>query len=90
MQAVVDSLVVESNDPVTEGLLEVKDIYRTLRHNGDFDTPPSLEEIYEMLKFLSSPLIGCVGRSKESFYAVGTLSDAMNKFNFYAQSCSTS
>ncbi|MFP7169219.1 hypothetical protein [Terribacillus sp. FSL K6-0262] len=90
LQAVVDSLVVESNDPVTEGLLEVKDIYRTLRHNGDFDTPPSLEEIYEMLKFLSSPLIGCVGRSKESFYAVGTLSDAMNKFNFYAQSCSTS
>ncbi|WP_163969323.1 hypothetical protein [Oceanobacillus halotolerans] len=87
LKVVMDCLVVESNDPVTEGLLQEKDIYRTLRHNDDFDTPPSLDEIAEMLLFLSSPLVGCVGRSKEGFYALGTLSDAMNKFNFYAQSC---
>ena len=83
----MDCLVVESNDPVTEGLLQEKDIYRTLRYNNEFDTPPSLSEIAEMLQFLSSPLVGCVGRSKENFYALGTLSDAMNKFNFYAKSC---
>ncbi len=87
LQAVMDCLVVESNDPVTEGLLQEKDIYRTLRHNDEFKTPPTLDEIAEMLHFLSSPLVGCVGRSKEGFYALGTLSDAMNKFNFYAQSC---
>lgn len=87
LQAVMDCLVVESNDPVTEGLLQEKDIYRTLRYNNEFDTPPSLSEIAEMLQFLSSPLVGCVGRSKENFYALGTLSDAMNKFNFYAKSC---
>ena len=87
LQAVMDCLVVESNDPVTEGLLQEKDIYRTLRHNDEFSTPPSLDEIAEMLQFLSSPLVGCVGRSKEGFYALGTLSDAMNKFNFYAHSC---
>lgn len=87
LQAVMDCLVVESNDPVTEGLLKEKDIYRTLRNNKLFDTPPTLNEIAEMLQFLSSPLIGCVGRSREGFYALGTLSDAMNKFNFYAKSC---
>ncbi|MFD1361811.1 hypothetical protein [Lentibacillus salinarum] len=52
-----------------------------------FVTKRTLDEIAEMLQFLSSPLVGCVGRSKEVFYALGTLSDAMNKFNFYAQSC---
>lgn len=88
LQAVMDCLVVESNDPVTEGLLQEKDIYRTLRHNNEFITSPSLNEIAEMLQFLSSPLIGCVGRSREGFYALGTLSDAKNKFNFYAKSCS--
>lgn len=33
LQVVMDCLVIESNDPVTEGLLQEKDIYRTLRHN---------------------------------------------------------
>ncbi|PSA95396.1 hypothetical protein C6370_10485 [Bacillus atrophaeus] len=88
LQSVMECLVAESNDPVTEGLLQEKDIYRTLRNDNRFDTPPSLEEIAEMLQFLSSPLIGCVDRSKEGYYALGTVYDAMNKFNFYAKSCS--
>lgn len=88
LEAIMECLIEESLDPVTEGLLHDKDIYRTLRSNQKFDSPPLLVEISEMLQFLSSPLIGCIGRSKEGYYAVGTLADAMNKFNFYAKSCS--
>ena len=88
LQAIMGCLIDESLDPVTEGLLHDKDIYRTLRYDEKFDTPPILVEISEMLEFLSSPLVGCIGRSKEGYYALGTLADAMNKFNFYAQSCS--
>lgn len=87
LQTVMECLVIESNDPVTEGLLREKDIYRSLRDNDEFDTPPTLEEIADMLQFLSSPYLGCVGRSKEGYYALGTVYDAMNKFNFYAKSC---
>lgn len=87
LQAVMDCLVDESTDPVTEGFLQDKDIYRTLRSNMKFDTPPSLEEISTMLNFLSSPLIGCVGYTREGYFALGALSDAANKFSFYAQAC---
>lgn len=88
LQAVMECLIEESLDPVTEGLLHDKDIYRTLRSYEKFDSPPLLGEISEMLQFLSSPLIGSIGRSREGYYALGTLADAMNKFNFYAKSCS--
>lgn len=87
LQAVMDCLVEESNDPVTEGFLQDKDIYRTLRNNVSFDTPPTVEEISVMLNFLASPLIGCAGQTKEGFFALGALSDAANKFYFYAQAC---
>ncbi|PAW27856.1 hypothetical protein BKC07_16875 [Peribacillus simplex] len=87
IQAIMDCLIEESFDLITEGLLQERDIYRSLRNNEIFSTPPQLDEISEMLKFLSSPFIGCIGRSKEGYYALGSLSDAMNKFNFYAKSC---
>lgn len=89
LQSVMECLVFESDDPVTKGMLREKDIYRTLRHQAIFDSPPSIEEISEMLQFLSSPLIGCVGHTKEGYYAHGTLLDVKNKFNFYAKSCSS-
>ncbi|MBO1581231.1 hypothetical protein [Bacillus sp. XF8] len=89
LQAVMDCLVEESSDPVTEGFLQDRDIYRTLRNNIQFDTPPTLDEISAMLNFLASPLIGCAGHTKEGYFALGALSDAANKFNFYAQACLT-
>lgn len=79
----------ESIDPVTKGFLQERDIYRTLRDNKLFDMPPTLEEISAMLGFLASPLIGCVGQAKEGYFALGALSDAANKFIFYAQACLT-
>ena len=87
LQSIIECLIFESNDPITEGFLNEKDIYRTLRNEERFDSPPTLEEISNMLNFLSSPLLGCVGRSKEGYYAIGTKYQVSNKFNFYANSC---
>lgn len=87
VQAVMYCLAEESSDPVTQGFLQDKDIYRTLRSNKQFHTPPTLEEISAMLDFLASPLIGCIAHTKDGYYALGALSDAANKFKFYAKAC---
>lgn len=87
LQAVMDCLAQESDDPVTCGLLQERDIYRSLRNNGQFDSAPSLEEISSMLNFLASPFIGCVEKVKDGYYSVGTLKDAYQKFAYFASMC---
>ncbi|MGN0340781.1 MAG: hypothetical protein ACI4D0_09820 [Lachnospira sp.] len=87
LHAVMDCLVDESEDPVTEGLLQGRDIYRSLRNNDIFEFVPTLEEISDMLEFLSSPLIGCVEKTKEGYYAVGSVRDASKIFEFYTKYC---
>lgn len=89
IHAVMDCLINEQDDPVTQGILQDRDIYRSLRTNSNFSSIPSLDEISNMLQFLSSPLIGCVERSKDGFYAVGTLNDAAQKFEFFSKMCNT-
>lgn len=88
MHAVMNCLLSESEDPVTEGILQERDIYRSLRDCKETDEPPTTEAIRDMLHFLSSPLIGCVEKSKDGYYATGSLSDAARKFAFYARNCS--
>ena len=87
LQSIMDCLAEESSDPVTEGFLHERDIYRSLRNQKQFNAPSTLEEITSMLDFLSSPLIGCVGHIKDGYYALGSLTDAANKFGFYAKAC---
>lgn len=87
LHAVMDCLVEESDDPITEGLLQERDIYRSLRNNREFDHVPTLEEISDMLNFLSSPLIGCVKKIKDEYYAIGSVSDASKIFEFYMKAC---
>ena len=87
LQAVMDCLTEECEDPVTHGLLQDRDIYRSLRKNELFDYPPSLDEISGMLDFLASPFIGCVEKVKDGYYSVGTLKDASQKFAYFAAMC---
>lgn len=87
LHAVMDCLVAEREDEVTGGILQERDIYRSLRMNESFAFPPNIDEISAMLQFLSSPLIGCVEKSKEGYSAVGTLDDAAQKFDFYSRMC---
>lgn len=87
LHAVMDCLVAEREDEVTEGILQERDIYRSLRMDESFSCAPTIDEISAMLQFLASPLIGCVERSKEGYSAVGTLDDAAQKFDFYSRMC---
>lgn len=87
LHAVMDCLVEESEDPVTEGLLQDRDIYRSLRNDKSFEYAPTIAEISDMLEFMSSPLIGCVEKTKDGYYAIGSVSDAAKKFEFYSKSC---
>lgn len=87
MRAVMRCLISESDDPVTEGCLLERDVYRSLRDNAELGILPTIEEISNMLQFLSSPLIGCVEKAKDGYYATGSLSDAARKFTFYSKCC---
>jgi len=87
LHAVMDCLVAEREDEVTGGILQERDIYRSLRMNESFSTAPNIDEISAMLQFLASPLIGCAEKSKEGYLAVGTLDDAAQKFDFFSRMC---
>ena len=89
MHAVMNCLIDESDDPITEGLLFERDIYRSLRNSHELSQSPTIEAISSMLQFLSSPLIGCVEKTKDGYYATGSLADASRKFDFYAQCCTS-
>lgn len=87
VDAIMTCLVRESTDEVTEGILSVKELYRSLRDDKRFENNPTLSEIEDMLGLISSPLINCVGKTKEGYYAIGSLEEAGNKFRFYARAC---
>ena len=87
LHAVMDCLIAERDDEVTQGILQERDIYRSLRINDNFSCAPTIDEISAMLQFLASPLIGCVEKSKEGYSAIGTLGDAAQKFDFYSRMC---
>lgn len=87
VEAIMNCLAEESIDPVTEGILSAREIYRSVRDDKRFDIAPELNEIEAILELLSSPLIECVGKNKEGYYAVGSLTAAGNKFGFYAKAC---
>lgn len=71
---------------VIGGTLSVRELYVLLkaRNRG---LSPSIDEIENMLAFLSSPMINCVGKTKGEYYAIGSLNEASNKFVFYANAC---
>lgn len=87
VDAIMSCLVRESTDEVTEGILSVKGIYRSVRDDIRFSERTELNELENVLELLSSPLISCVGKTKEGYYAIGSLEEASNKFAFYAKAC---
>lgn len=87
LQAIMKCLFEESNDQYTEGIMGTREIYILLKSQNILIPTPTMDEIKQMLEFLSSPLIGSVGSTKEGFYALGSLTDAAHKFSFYLKAC---
>ena len=84
---IMQCLIDESNDSVTKGQLTVRDLYMSLRSNPDFLSIPTTDEIESALSFLSSPVIGCVTKEKDFYYATGSLTDMANMLNFLKEKC---
>lgn len=87
LQAIIKCLSDQSGDSFTKGIVQDREIYLLLKYDQRFDMAPDLNEITAMLEFLSSPLVGCVGKVKEGYYAIGSLQDAAQKFDFYLKAC---
>lgn len=87
LQKLMKCISEESDDPYTEGIMQPREIYLLLKNKVELKPSPSIEEIKQMLDFLASPLIGCIGVGKEGYYAIGSLTDAAQKFEFYLKAC---
>lgn len=82
---IMECLIKESVDPVTKGMLTVRDLYLALR--SKLDMTIKVEDIEQTLFLLSSPLIACVEKNKEYYYAIGTLNDTSRALRFLSDSC---
>ncbi|WP_156994760.1 hypothetical protein [Sporolactobacillus inulinus] len=87
LKGIMQCLFEESSDPLTEGIMRPREIYLLLKNQININPTPNIEEIKQILEFLSSPLIGCIGATKEGYYALGSLMDAAQKFDFYLKAC---
>jgi len=87
IRAIMMCLSEESEDPLTEGIMQPREIYLLLKNQIKISPSPTIEEIKQILAFLASPLIECIGVTKEGYYAMGSLTDAAQKFDFYLTAC---
>ncbi|MEJ8515042.1 hypothetical protein WL199_12750, partial [Staphylococcus capitis] len=66
------------------GIISSDVIYFIIKQeNKTVDAPITMKEVKDMLSLLSNPLIDCVGKTKDGYYAKGSLKDAALKFRFY-------
>ncbi|MBQ4623403.1 MAG: restriction endonuclease, partial [Clostridia bacterium] len=84
---IMQCLIDECEDPITKGQLSVRDLYMSLRSNPDLLSIPTIDEIEIALSFLSSPIIGCVVKEKDFYYATGSLNDMAKILNFLKEKC---
>ncbi len=84
---IMKCLIDECQDTITKGKLSVRDLYMSLRGNTILSAIPSIEEIKTVLDFLSSPIINCVVKEKEYYYATASLNDMANTLNFLQKKC---
>lgn len=82
---VLEVLTEEITDEVTHGVLTSRDIYMVLKNNHDFNSPPTIEQIDEVLKFLSSPFIRGIEKIKNGYSARGSVNEISNILNFLSQ-----
>lgn len=81
---IIETLIVNSDDEFTKGILTIREIYMLIKDVDEFnEISLTREEVENMLNLLSNPLIGCVGKEKNGYYAKGSLVDAQLKFGFY-------
>ena len=83
-KSIIKILTDNSNDDYSGGIISSDVIYFIIKQeNKTVDAPITMKEVKDMLSLLSNPLIDCVGKTKDGYYAKGSLKDAALKFRFY-------
>ncbi|MBO1212157.1 restriction endonuclease [Staphylococcus nepalensis] len=83
-KSIIQILIENSDDEFTKGILTMREIYMLIKNIDEFkEQDLTKEEVDNMLNLLSNPLIGCVGKENNGYYAKGSLVDAQLKFGFY-------
>ena len=84
---IMHQLIDECNDPVTHGQLSVRDLYMSLRNDPNLLTIPNTDDIKTALEFLSSPILGCVKKEKDCYFATGSIKDMAITLNHLKEKC---
>lgn len=87
VKSIMKCLVDEAQDEVTLGKLSVRDIYRSLRNIDEIRGQVTVDNIQQVLEFLASPIIGCVGKEKDYYLAKGSLQDTARMFDYLKKIC---
>lgn len=81
---IIKILIDNSNDDYSGGIISSEVIYFMIKQETqNLDISITMKEVKDMLSLLSNSLIDCVGKTKEGYYAKGSLKDAALKFRFY-------
>lgn len=87
VKSIMKCLVDEAQDEVTLGKLSVRDIYRSLRNVDEIRGQVTVDNIQQVLEFLASPIIGCVGKERDYYLAKGSLQDTARMFDYLKKIC---
>lgn len=87
LDLVLKALLSQNEDKEFGGLMSKRDVYWFMKNGTSSIEDLSISEVGEMLEFLSSPFVGCIGKDKDGYYAVGSFDDAAKRLVLLAKAC---
>ena len=87
LDLVLRALLSQNEDKEFGGLISKRDVYWFMKNGTSSIEDLSISEVGEMLEFLSSPFVGCIGKDKDGYYAVGSFDDAAKRLVLLAKAC---
>ena len=87
LDLVLRALLSQNEDKKFGGLMSKRDVYWFMKNGTSSIEDLSISEVGEMLEFLSSPFVGCIGKDKDGYYAMGSFDDAARRLVLLAKAC---
>lgn len=88
MKMILKALDRAKSDPITKGELYIRDLYIILKNSEEIQKDLTPEDIETVLEFLSSPLVSCVRRQKnsEAYYVIDSIENVKKRLGIYIKS----
>lgn len=87
LDLVLRALLSQNEDKEFGGVMSKRDVYWFMKNGASSIEDLSISEVGEMLEFLSSPFVGCIGKDKDGYYAMGSFDDAAKRLVLLAKAC---